>query len=93
MDLENIKKEVIDTLARIRASVSYELTGHITKSEVIKMIHNKIKNCPIDIVELKMGTPSLREGWKQKTSSHATFKYVPTEMEDIYECEKKLMKL
>ncbi len=90
MDLESIRKEVVDTLSRIRASVSYELTGHIIESDVIKMLHNEIKNCPIDIVELKIETPSLRGCWDQKAPSHATFKVVSTEMEDIAECEKKI---
>jgi len=90
MDLENIRKEVIDTLSSIRASVSYELAGNIIKSEVIEKIYNEIKNCPIDIVELKIETPSLRGVWEQKAPSHTTFKVVSTEMEDISKCEKKI---
>lgn len=90
MDLEKVREEVMDALSRTRASISYELAGHILESELMKKLHDVIKDNPVDIVDIKIETTSMKGCWEQKAPSYCTFKLVSTEMEDISEFEKKI---
>ena len=88
MDIEKARKEVMDVLSKIKTKLNYEIAGNIYESDLFSKIHDEIMNCNIDIVDIHVESPSLKESWDMKAPSIAKFTVVSTKMEDISACAK-----
>ena len=86
LDMEKTRKEVLDMLANSKTKVEYELVGHILEKKFMEKAHDRIKDCKVDIVDIKIESSSLRGCWDFKAPSIVKFSLVSTEMEDISDC-------
>ena len=89
-DLDKIRAQVVDHLANIKTKMEYEVAGHMMKSKLMENIHEKIKDCDVDLVNVQLESPSLKGCWEGGAPSIMNFTLMSTEMEDISACEKKI---
>lgn len=93
LDLEKIRKEVLDIIANSKTKMEYEAVGHVIESKLMEKIHQRIKDCKVDIIDIKVESPSLKGCWDLKAPSIVKFSLVSTEMEDISECIGEIDKI
>ncbi|NIA23664.1 MAG: metalloregulator ArsR/SmtB family transcription factor, partial [Proteobacteria bacterium] len=54
IDMDKVRKEAMDKLAKMKTSIKYEVVGHVFESALMKSIRDAIKDCKIDVVDISV---------------------------------------
>ena len=90
LDLEKIRNQVVESISKARTKASYQIVGHILEQKIFEKLMDAVADCPVDIVDIKINSPSLKGCWNLNAPSVAEFVVVSTEMEDITPCLDKV---
>ena len=93
LDLERVRRAVLDDLSKVKVSRKYELVGHFFDRNVINKIREFLEDKDCDIVDLHLELASIKGCFREKAPSVLKFTLVSTKYGDISECEKNIEKI
>lgn len=82
-EYEKVRAEVLAELQKATFKMKYEVAGHILESGLLNKILEYIQDKPLDLVDIKLSTPSIKGCWNEKAPSYAEFVLTSTGESDI----------
>ena len=82
-EYERARVAAMEEVENSTFSVKYSVAGHILERELVKKLLQFIKDKELDIVDLKLNTPSLKGCWNEKAPSYLEFVVAATGEEGI----------
>ncbi len=92
-EYERVRAEVLAELEKATFNMKYAITGHILERKLLNKLLEYMKDKPLDLVDIKLHTPSIKGCWNEKAPSYLEFVLSATGESDLEGYTKEIDKI